>query len=534
MQASELFGMAKTNHKLFFACRLAGLIVVVCLGIVAIVGSTGGGGGGDNPRCTGIFDVVDSFSFTPVTNAPLNTPITSNQAIIEGFCSHKEITISGDGEYSINGGAFTRQPGLIGPNSTLRVRILSAPTFNTRRSATVAIGDHIFDPVATFSVTTRSGSPADAPTVQIISPVDQQVVNAQTIVVAGQASDPDGVASIEVNGVAATSTNDFATWWAEIPLVTGFNTITVASADTLLNRNPTAAQVNIQNLAIVLAEPVDLVVDEGNARILALDSQLRAVFEIDMLTEEYSLVSGEGTPDNQIPFVDPQRIAINAAATQAWVIDHAYEDLIVVDLSIGSRSLLVDTVAPDPGESLEEARDIAIDEMSNNALMLVGGLNSAVNDTRIISVNLTDGSRFILSDATTPDEDHPLDLLFNGMSEVFDSVGFRLLVMQSDELLSVDPLTGNRTVFSETGVETAIDSTLDWPNNRVIVLNRFSSDLYGADLNTGNVEFLWPLFGFTPLRIAFDPLNNRTLILARLSSDIYAIDMVTGQISIEY
>ena len=52
------------------------------------------------------------------------------------------------------------------------------------------------------------------------------------------------------------------------------------------------------------------------------------------------------------------------------------------------------------------------------------------------------------------------------MSEVFDGAGFRLLVMQEANLLAVDPLTGDRTVFSPSGVESAIDSTLDRLSNR--------------------------------------------------------------------
>jgi hypothetical protein len=507
----------------------------MCLGFLSLIGSGGGGGGDGNPTCTGIFDVVDAFGFPPVNNAPLNTATTSNVAIIEGFCSTKDITISGDGEYSINGGPFTRQPGQIRPDSRLQVRIVSAPTFGTTRSARVDIGDLLFDPSATFSVTTMPGSPEAAPTVQVLSPVDQQVVNARSISIEGQASDPDGIASIEVNGVAATSTDGFATWEAEIPLVTGANTITVATADTLLNRNPIAAEIQIENLAVVLAVPVDIAVDAQNVRLLVLDSDLRAMVEIDMTTSEFIMISNDATPDSLIPFIDPRRLAVSANGNQAWVIDHGYEDLIAVDLTTGSRSLVVDTVATGPAESLRDARDIALDEVSNHALLLVGGLNSAVNDTRVISVDLADGTRFILSDESIPNADNPLGRLFGGMSVVFDSIGFRLLVMQEENLLSVDPLTGDRGVFSDGGIESAVDATLDLLNNRVLVLNRFSSTIYGADLNSGNVESIWRVSGgFNPQRIAFDPLNNRTFILFKFHSEIFATDMVTGETSIAY
>jgi len=531
--------MLATRPKSRVLARLAALLLVVCTGLISLVGSGGGGAEGfgepGNPTCTGIFDVVDAFGFRPVVNAPLDTPITSNTATIEGFCSAKDITITGPGEYSINGGPYTNSPGKIVPNSSLVVRITSAPTFGTTRSARVAIGDHLLDPTATFSVTTSAGSPANAPTVEILTPLDQQVFNAETLIVAGRASDPDGIASITVNGVNANTNDGFANWWAQISLNSGLNLITVASADTLLNTNPAAAQVEIDNLAVILAVPVDLAVDAINSRILVIDAELRALVAVDIASGDVSMISDADRPDNLVAFIEPVRLAVNASATTAWVIDHAYEDLIVVDLSTGSRSLLVDTVAPDPGESLQEARDIALDEISNQALLLVGGLNSAVNDTRIISANLANGDRAILSDGSTPNSNNPFGTLFSGMSEVFDGAGFRLLVMQTTNLLAVDPLTGDRTVFSPSGVESAIDATLDLLSNRAIILNRFSSNLYGADLNSGNLELLWPVSGgFNPQRIAFDPLNNRTLVLFLSYSEIFAVDMLTGESSVAY
>jgi hypothetical protein len=161
--------------------------------------------------------------------------------------------------------------------------------------------------------------------------------------------------------------------------------------------------------------------------------------------------------------------------------------------------------------------------------------NSVVNDTRIVSVDLADGSRSILSDESTPNADNPLGYLFDGMSIIFDDVGFRLLVMQRGELLSVDPLTGSRTIFSQTGIDGAIDATKDNLNNRVLIEDRVNTTLYGADLNSGNVQRLWSIHHEgNPQRIAFDSSSNRTFILYKSSNEIYAIDMLNGDISIVY
>lgn len=480
------------------------------------------------------------FSFSPVSSAALDTLTVSNEVRIE--CgSNLDILISG-GTYSIDGNAFTSAQGKIGNGQRLRVQVRSASTFGTTSSAGVLVGDWVPGNIlfnnlvsASFQVTTVPSDPANAPTATILSPQDNATVNASRISVSGQASDPDGISEIRVNGELATSNDDFLTWTADVPLVFGTNTITVSTADTFLNINPTASIITIENLAVGLAAPVDIAVDDAGSRILVLDGQLRALIEINLITSEHTIISNDITPDKLIPFIDPYRIAVSTTTDKAWVIDHGYEDLIAVDLATGGRSLLVDTVTTGPGESLQDARDIALDEISNHALLLVGDLNSAVNDTRVISVDLADGGRSILSDGSIPNADNPLGRLFDGMSIVFDSVGFRLLVMQRGGLRSVDPLTGQRSVFSDAGIDGAVDATLDLINNRVLILNRVNSTLYRADLNSGDVQSIWPVhIGGDPQRIAFDPLNNRTLVLYKFRNEIFATDMVTGESSIVY
>jgi Glucodextranase, domain B/K319L-like, PKD domain len=386
-----------------------------------------------------------------------------------------------------------------------------------------------------MTVSVIGGSPADAPTAVILSPPNNATVNGSKITVTGEANDPDGIREIRVNGELASTNNGFLTWSANIPLEFGSNTITVSTTDTLLNTNLEAHVITVENLAVGLNTPTDIAVDEANARLLVLDSGRRALIEIDLSSGAQSIISDNSTPNDFTQFNGPERVVINAAGNIAWIIDRGYENLIVVNLENGLRSELIDTSSTGPGASITDARDIALDELSNRALLLVSELNGAVNDTRIVSVDLADGSRSILSDALTPNVDNPFGYAFDGMSIVFDDVGFRLLVMQAGELLSVDPLTGSRTIFSETGIGGAIDATKDNQSNRALIENRVNRTLYSADLNSGNVQSLWAIHhGGDPQRIAFDSLNNRTLILYKFSNEIYAIDMLNGQASIPY
>jgi hypothetical protein len=55
-----------------------------------------------------------NFSFTPATNAALSTAVTSGAITLSGFDVAVPVSIT-NGEYSINGGAFTSAAGTISP-----------------------------------------------------------------------------------------------------------------------------------------------------------------------------------------------------------------------------------------------------------------------------------------------------------------------------------------------------------------------------------------------------------------------------------
>lgn len=79
------------------------------------------------------------FSFAGIAGAATNAPVTSTAALIAGINVDIPISVSG-GEYSINGGAFTALPGMISNGQSVRVRLVSAATANTLRSATLTVG----------------------------------------------------------------------------------------------------------------------------------------------------------------------------------------------------------------------------------------------------------------------------------------------------------------------------------------------------------------------------------------------------------
>lgn len=101
----------------------------------------------------------DSFTFTPLTGASPGRSITSNAITVTGITTSTPILIT-DGTYSIEGRAFTSDPGSVSSGNVVMVRTTSSAANNSPATATLTIGDKI----ALFTVTTmQSGGTTTTP-----------------------------------------------------------------------------------------------------------------------------------------------------------------------------------------------------------------------------------------------------------------------------------------------------------------------------------------------------------------------------------
>ncbi len=94
----------------------------------------------------------DSFSFTSVIDATLQTAYTSNTVTISGINTDANVIISG-GTYSKNGGSFTSANGTVANGDTIAVKLTSSDRFSTNATAVLTVGTVS----ATYSVTTTAG-----------------------------------------------------------------------------------------------------------------------------------------------------------------------------------------------------------------------------------------------------------------------------------------------------------------------------------------------------------------------------------------
>jgi len=112
----------------------------------ALVAATAGG----VFRYVAPLDPKFSLAITQAIGVPRNAAIVSKKVIISGLRMSRTISTDG-GQYSINGKAFTDQPGIVSNGARLRLLVNSPATPDTSTTATVTIGAL----QATFLVTTH-------------------------------------------------------------------------------------------------------------------------------------------------------------------------------------------------------------------------------------------------------------------------------------------------------------------------------------------------------------------------------------------
>lgn len=95
----------------------------------------------------------DPFSFPPVTNAPLDTIVTSNPVTITGINAPTPISIAGGlaSQFSVNSGPFTNVPSTVSNGDQVRVRASSPGLPNQSATTTLNIGGV----VASFTINTN-------------------------------------------------------------------------------------------------------------------------------------------------------------------------------------------------------------------------------------------------------------------------------------------------------------------------------------------------------------------------------------------
>ena len=284
---------------------------------------------------------------------------------------------------------------------------------------------------------------ATAPTATISFPGPTALLTERRVTVRGTARDTSAIAAVQVNGVAATSTDGFATWAASVDLPTGRSVLMVSTEDVVGNRTPAATtaivtvvdtlsifspqaivvaasgQVFVSGLVIApgkfdgravvrldpdggnrILVPIELGPDmalEPTGQLLVLDGQ--GIIRVDPVTGNSTVVTGPSTGTGPI-FALVRNLEVTATG-QIYVLDTVpiAQALVRVDPVTGDRAVVSsDTIGS--GSPFFAAVGLAIDATGRILVLDAGSLVrfDSVVEPAIVQVDPVSGQRTITPD----------------------------------------------------------------------------------------------------------------------------------------
>ncbi len=436
-----------------------------------------------------------------------------------------------------------------------------------------------------------------APTVNVLFPNQASLTNSNFITIRGTASDDSGTVSVTVNGEAAETDDDFATWEAFIELALGENSYNVVATDGAGNTSNITGQVT---RALLFGAPSSLEMDETNNRVLVSDELLQTIFTVDLTSGERSILFNNSGLALDL-FVNPTDVYLDEANNRLLVLDFIERPVIEnviretafdpapkrlweIDLETGERTVLIDSIPnllPHPlfdsanrqligsfqfvsiGTINVDTGNIAaanvFQSAPNTFLAGVAAIDYDVTNNRLFGGDLIGGNQRVISTPFggifQPITEISSNVFPNNSDPLFRSISLlnydadrnrvltRNLFLNLDQLVAVDEITGERTVFMSPSIpagQNPIGSINDLVINgdSALMVDFVRDSLINVDLDTGNRTTLsenrFPIQASEDnIRRTFndfvlDEANNRALVSDQRNNAIVAIDLDTG------
>jgi hypothetical protein len=361
-----------------------------------------------------------------------------------------------------------------------------------------------------------------APVASITFPPPISATGNDRITVHGTVAPANGVSEVRVNSVAATTTDGFANWQANVPLSAASNTlaVTTVSIDGSVTTTPALATVT-RSSAIGL--PVGVAVDSARDRVLIVDQRRKVLVGLDLATG----IRADLVALPSVEFVG--RVVMDAGNDRAFIMTRGF--VLSVNLLDNSRG---------PNILVPLPLDMAIDAATNHGYLLLG--NDPVEfpfPPRVMRIDLATWQLTELAGPTLPNPQNPFP---GGSAIALDSTNNRLLVGGPRTVNTVDLASGAGGVLSGPGVpdnnnllDYASSIAVDQARNRALVVDSSRSAVIAVDLGTGarttlsdagTPDAMNPLQA--PVTSAIDPSRNRLLVADATQQAIVAVDLASG------
>ncbi|VUD66028.1 hypothetical protein TDB9533_03486 [Thalassocella blandensis] len=493
---------------------------------------------------TAVQDITpDDFGFTAVDQAPLDSTIGSSTATITGITGAVPISVS-NGEYRIDGGAYTSVNGTIENGQEVQVRATSASLPDAKVELMLTIGSF----VGVYSVTTIADE--EAPTANIVFPTPVTLTYGTTLKVRGTAEDAlSDIASVTVDVlvddvVFDTETLDkgnLSTWIADVTLHADIeNIIRVSLVDESGNAASNVAEVSVThsstatvfpegNVSKLKAYRVDgFSLNTSTNQLLGFSDPLGFPIYLDVVTGVVA-VQEPAFPYDTVEFYSDLYVDDNSALIAGDFDGDLYE----INLNTLEPELLWSNVG-DPETSGVLGMYTSDDEL---IYFIAGDENPS-----LLSYNRSSGQVSLLSDNLTPDGSNPFGTPF----DVFIPDGSSKAIVtnymapafpgepRSYSFMWVDLNDGARTVIAESSDVYFSEMNYDSEKNQLVVYDTNGSvgAIYALDLENESFEKL-----FDDLDSDDNPLQaiqnadldaGKRIMYTNTAIGVFVIDMETG------
>jgi hypothetical protein len=340
---------------------------------------------------------------------------------------------------------------------------------NTSSSSNISLGNSDSSVSSSESTsssiysTSSSSSIANQVNVVVNFPTAISMVGKDNITIYGSAdSSGKDIGLLTVNGVAATTLDNFANWKATVPLVIGYNTLQIDvdginAAHIVVRRYTTRIPPeHPERQQSFYYEPQGLVLNKLTSQLLWIDKHHKALVGVDVNTGVGSIIFS-----NISNIITPTDLVLDSTNNKVFVTDSGSRAVLEIDLSNGSRRIVSAQGIPDNANLLINPQALVLDSSNNRILV--------VDSNSVIAVNLDNGVRTFISSIL----DSGIGTEFmNPTDMILDQTNQRVIITDYDtgSLVAVGLINGARENLAS-GVNWATDLVLDTDGERVFVLS---------------------------------------------------------------
>jgi len=270
-----------------------------------------------------------------------------------------------------------------------------------------------------------------------------------------------------------------------------------------------------------LCFPESMLYDSGNNRLLVQDSTEGAIMAINVVSGAISLIA-DATTTGESNFNGGYGMALDTPNNRVLIAEYNTNAISAINLSTGARTIISDN-STGSGPAFGKAYGVVLDSANDRVI--------AIDQTAVavLAVDLTTGDRSIISDSVTGTGNK----LFDPRSIVGETGSGRVYVTDYRAIFDISLTNGNRSLVSDAPMSgpmlfSPIDAAWDYVNNRLLAITQNGSELYSAELDTGDREIIADQNITPSLQLSARQLGtNRTSVATLTGGRTQLVDLLT-------